>query len=102
MNNVLTSAEVMHLLATVQDPEIGLSITDLGLVYRLEVTDARIDLELIFTAQACPLRQLIVQWVRDVLEAHAAQPVHLAVEEDVPWTPDRLTPDGRAALGYRS
>ena len=58
MKNVLTSAEIMSLLATVQDPELGVGITDLGLVYRLDVTDARIDLQLLFTAQACPLRQL--------------------------------------------
>ena len=101
MKNRLTSAEVLDLLATVQDPELGLNLVDLGLVFQLDVSDALIDVRLLFTAQACPLRQLIVQACQDLLTAQAAQEVRIAIEEEVPWTPDRLTPDGREALGYR-
>jgi len=90
----------MHLLASVQDPELGLNIVDLGLVYQLDVSDLLIDVRLLFTAQACPLRQLIVQGCYDLLTSQATQEVRIAIEEEVPWTPDRLTPDGREALGY--
>ena len=101
MKTPLTAPEVTELLATIHDPEIGLNIVDLGLVYRLEVTAEAIDLRLLFTAQACPLRQLIMQWCEELLTARAAQPVRVSVEEETPWTPDRLTPNGREALGYR-
>lgn len=101
MKTSLTVTEVTELLATIYDPEMGLNIVDLGLVYRLEVTPEAIDLRLLFTAQACPLRQLIVQWCDELLTAHATQAVRLSVEEETSWTPERLSPDGREALGYR-
>ncbi len=101
MKTPLTENQVTELLATIQDPELGLNIVDLGLVYRLEVTPELIELRLLFTAQACPLRQLILQWCDDLLTARATQAVRISIEEDTPWTPDRLTPDGREALGYR-
>ena len=100
MNTILSRDEILALLATVEDPEIGLNIVDLGLVYALDVSDARIALRLLFTAQACPLRQLIGQWTSDLLTARAAQTVAIAIEEEAVWTPDRLTPAGREALGY--
>lgn len=100
MKTTLTRDKIMTLLTSIQDPEIGLNIVDLGLIDRLEVTDAVIDLSLIFTAQACPLRQLIVRWVDDLLTSRSTQSVRIAVEETVSWTPERLTAHGREALGY--
>jgi metal-sulfur cluster biosynthetic enzyme len=100
MKTILPRDEILALLSTVQDPEIGLNIVDLGLVQALDVSETRIALRLLFTAQACPLRQLIVQWAGDLLTARAVQAVDITIEDEVVWTPDRLTPAGREALGY--
>ncbi|MER2269712.1 metal-sulfur cluster assembly factor [Methylobacterium oxalidis] len=59
--------EVLDCLEEVQDPEVGLSIAHLGLVYRAVRTAGRIEVDLTLTARTCPLGGLLVEEVRTCL-----------------------------------
>ncbi len=88
-------------LATILDPEYGVPITDLGLVYRVDIIGGRVDIALTLTTPSCPAGSVIVEGVRSAIEAIPEVEVCLVfLEWDPPWTPDRLSPAARAQLGW--
>lgn len=83
------------------DPELGISVVDLGLVYRLEADAGAIDVDLTMTTPACPLGEHIARQAEARLAAlpgvtHAT--VRLVWEP--PWTAERMSPAAREALGW--
>jgi len=100
---VTKADDVLEALRDVVDPELGINVVDLGLVYGVDLGDdgtATIDMTL--TSAACPLT--------DVIEDQAAQALDGVVPEFrinwvwlPPWGPDKITEDGREqlrALGF--
>ncbi len=92
-------AAVWRALGEVLDPELPVSVADLGLVYGVRVDGDRVHVRLTFTATACPCMDFIEEDVRDRL---LAEPWIAGVEIeqvwDPPWTSARITPAGRRAL----
>jgi len=87
-------------LKSVMDPEAGLNIVDLGLVYDITLEDGRLVALITFTTEACPVGPRLADEAEQALAAVAgAVPVEIRVTFDPPWTPERITPDGRALLG---
>ncbi|QFU14821.1 metal-sulfur cluster assembly factor [Microvirga thermotolerans] len=95
---------VLDALANVMDPEIGLSLVDLGLVYRAVVGGDAVEVALTLTTRACPLGEMILDEARDSLAqrfpGHSRIDVRLVWEPL--WTPDFITPRGRDLLGRPS
>jgi metal-sulfur cluster biosynthetic enzyme len=92
--------EILDALQDVIDPEIGLSIVDLGLVYGAKRTEDGIELRLTMTTRSCPLGDLIVDEAREALARRfgATVPVTADLVWEPPWQPDRITERGRALL----
>jgi metal-sulfur cluster biosynthetic enzyme len=91
-------AAVWEALERVEDPELPLSIVDLGLVRRLEITGGRVRVGLTYTSLACPCNEMIRE---DVAAAVAAVPGVAAIQVDEvlePWSREDVTPQGRALL----
>lgn len=90
---------VWDALAEVTDPEIPVSLVDLGIVYRVAVEDGVVEIDLTFTSIGCPGMEMILE---DVHEAVSALPGVERVEVEIvwspPWTKERLTPTGRRLL----
>ena len=85
-------------LATVDDPELPVSITDLGLVRRLEIAGGHVRVGLTYTSLACPCTEMIRD---DVQAALAAVPGVRGVTVDEvlePWSRADITPHGRELL----
>jgi len=98
-----TVADVEEALRDVIDPELGINIVDLGLVYGVTIdqfNDAVIDMTL--TSAACPLTDMIEDQTSMVLEG-LVRSVRINWVWMPPWGPDKITPDGREqlrALGF--
>jgi ring-1,2-phenylacetyl-CoA epoxidase subunit PaaD len=92
--------EVWEALAAVRDPEIPpVSINDLGIVERVEVTDGAIEVQLLPTFAGCPALDVIREDVEEAVRAVAGdREVRVAFVYSPPWTSDRITPAGREAL----
>lgn len=92
---------VLDPLNDVIDPEIGLSVVDLGLVYEARRSADVVTVALTLTAQACPLGEMILAEARDALaERFPSVPrIDVALVWDPPWDPDRITDRGLALLG---
>jgi radical SAM protein len=87
-----TSDEVMAALRSVVDPELGLSIVDLGLVYRVETAAARVHVTMTLTTPGCPIHEVMADWVRQaVLALPGVTDVDVTLTFDPPWTPARIT-----------
>lgn len=86
-------------LREVLDPELPISLVDLGLVYGLEVRDGRARVDLTFTATACPCMEFIREDVEDRLRRERwIDAVEIREVWDPPWTTDRVTEAGRRHL----
>jgi ring-1,2-phenylacetyl-CoA epoxidase subunit PaaD len=89
---------VWEALAEVPDPEIPVvSVVDLGLVHTVELDGERLRVELLPTFVGCPAVELIRRSVADRLAGMAPR-VEVEMTFAVPWTSDRITPDGRRKL----
>jgi phenylacetate-CoA oxygenase PaaJ subunit len=86
-------------LAEIQDPEMPVSLVDLGVIYDIRVTGGVVEVDLTFTAMGCPASDMIIGDVRDRLLGEAdVDQVRVNVVWDPPWTAARMTEAGRDAL----
>jgi metal-sulfur cluster biosynthetic enzyme len=94
--------DLLAALERVVDPEVGLNIVDVGLVYGVRVDDGRMDVDITMTSAACPVIDVIVEDVERQLD-RAMPPgllIHVEVVWDPPWTPERMSARARAAMGW--
>lgn len=86
-------------LREVRDPELPISLVDLGLVYAIRRTGERVEIDLTFTATACPCMEFIRQDVQErLLREPGVREVEIREVWDPPWTSERMTAEGRAIL----
>lgn len=86
-------------LAEVLDPEIPVSLVDLGLIYGISWTPERVTVRVSYTATACPCMEFIREDVRDRLEREPwIGGVEIIDVWDPPWTRERITARGRKRL----
>lgn len=90
-------------LRSVIDPEIGLDVVELGLVYRVEARGSRVEVDLTMTSAACPLGDAIVADAEARVRALAGVgDVSVRLVWEPPWTPERMSPRARGILGWES
>jgi ring-1,2-phenylacetyl-CoA epoxidase subunit PaaD len=94
-----SEADVRDALAAVPDPEIPvLSVVDLGIVHRVEVRLDGIDVAILPTFVGCPALDIIRSTIAEQLGERFGRPVTVETTFEVPWTSDRISAAGRAAL----
>jgi metal-sulfur cluster biosynthetic enzyme len=100
--DMVNGEHVMDSLHLVIDPEIGLNIVDLGLVYDVDVEDSRATVTMTLTTPGCPLHASIESAISRVLEARhpALSDVVIDLVWEPPWDRDMITEAGRAQLGW--
>jgi len=93
---------VREALRQVEDPEAGMNIVDLGLVYGIEVSAGRVDVEMTMTTAACPMADMIVDQARDAIAAIVPEGTAIDVRLvwDPPWTPDKMTGIAKEHFGW--
>ncbi|MFN4167955.1 MAG: metal-sulfur cluster assembly factor [Pannonibacter phragmitetus] len=94
-------ASILAALSTVDDPELGVSIVDLGLVREIACTPGRIRITLGMTTPTCPLGGLIAETASIAVEEIAAPQTEVEVTLDraFRWTPDLAAPHVRQRFG---
>ena len=95
----MTEREVWGALAEVVDPELGIDIVELGLVYGVAVSPARIEVTMTLTTPGCPLHDVLVAGIERALSRPGGPAVDVDVVWDPPWTPERIGADGQRAIG---
>jgi metal-sulfur cluster biosynthetic enzyme len=91
-------------LRAVLDPEAGMNIVDLGLVYGIEAPDADggVTVQLTMTSAACPMAEVIVDHAHDALTGALGidTPVTVELVWEPPWTPERMSDLAREQFGW--
>ena len=94
----LAAENVLEALKDVIDPELGINIVDLGLVYGVVIgSDNQVRLDMTLTSAACPPTDVIERQAQTILSA-VTDEVQINWVWMPPWGPDRITPDGREQL----
>ena len=98
----LAKAEAIRArLTTVIDPELGVDVVSLGLVYEVDVVGDRARVTYTLTSMGCPLGPVIEHDITEAaLGADGVERVDTELTFDPPWSPDRMTEDARLVLGF--
>ena len=96
----VTEKDVRNALKTVKDPELGLDLVVLGLVYDIEIEGADVTAIISLTSPMCPVAGQIVDDARAAIAGMAGvDKAEVELTWDPPWTPERIAPLIRSSLG---
>src|SRR5690348_2676422 len=96
-----TKDDVTEALRTVEDPELGMDIVELGLLYDVEVEGANVKVIHSLTSMGCPAGPMIQEGIHDATAAiPGVEAVEVELTWDPPWTPDLMSDDAKFILGF--
>ena len=93
---------IREALREVIDPELGCNIVDLGLLYAIALDGTTVTVQMTLTTPGCPMQESLAWGVQSaLLKLDGVEEVEVELVWDPPWSPDRMTAEGRARLGVR-
>lgn len=98
----LDADAVRTLLRRVVDPEVGVNIVDLGLVYRIDLSPTQLLIEMTMTSPACPMGDMIMDDAYEALAGHLPADCipKIVLVWNPPWDPVMMSPKSRENLGW--
>src|SRR5215831_820369 len=92
---------VREALRNVHDPELGINIVDLGLVYGVDISDTTVHVTYTLTTMGCPIGPLIEAEIRQFVEGiDGVDTVEAEMVVRPPWSPEMMSEEAKAALGF--
>ena len=96
-----TREDVIEALRVVEDPELGMDIVELGLLYDVAVEGSNVHVTYSLTPMGCPVGPMIEQQITEtVAEMPGVEGVESELTWDPPWTPERMSDDAKFILGF--
>ena len=102
MEKIEIEEKVVELLKTVYDPEIPVNVYDLGLIYRIELSDdlKHLDVDMTMTAPSCPMADFIIEDVRQKLESiEGLEQVNVNLVFEPEWDQSMMSEEAQLELG---
>lgn len=98
----MSEDDIREALKTVEDPEAGMSIVDLGLVYGIRIEAGRVHVDMTMTSPACPVAPYIVDESVAAIRAIVAEGTDVQVDLvwEPMWTPDLMSPEAQSRFGW--
>ena len=100
----VTRQRVVEALRTVLDPEVGINVVDLGLVYDIEVGERRVRVAMTMTSQACPLNSYFHQTAESAIRKQVPEVagIDISMVWQPEWNPEMMSQDARRMMGWRN
>ncbi len=97
----LTAKQIINKLYEVMDPELNISIVDLGLIYKIKINKNKVKIIMTLTTVGCPLFTLIETQVKDKIKELGVEGKDISLELtfDPPWTMEKMSKKAKAMLG---
>jgi metal-sulfur cluster biosynthetic enzyme len=96
-----TREQVFDALRVVEDPELGMDIVELGLLYDAEVEGSTVKVTYSLTSIGCPVGPMIEQQIKEtVADMDGVEAVDAELTWDPPWSPERMSDDAKFILGF--
>lgn len=97
---MITQEAVMTALARVLDPELGINIVDLGLIYDVQITDETVMVKMTMTTPGCPLHSHLTQAAqKEVEKLEGVKAARVDLVWDPPWTPEKMAQSLKEKFG---
>jgi metal-sulfur cluster biosynthetic enzyme len=102
---MITKEEILEKLAQVIDPELGINIVDLGLIYEIDIKEKKKDelqkvfIKMTFTTPACPLMTEMINEVKNRLDELPELDIEVSIVFDPLWKPEMMSEKAKAKLG---
>ena len=98
----ITTDQVMESLKQCMDPEVPISVVDMGLIYGVNISDDnKVDIKMTMTTRGCPLHDTLVSDVkRYVNKIPGVGNVNVEIVWDPPWTPEKMSDEGKKLINY--
>jgi metal-sulfur cluster biosynthetic enzyme len=96
----VSEQRVLSALKQCMDPEIPLSVVDLGLIYGIDIDDNNnVNIRMTMTTPGCPLHNTLVRDVKNALsKVEDIGDINVEIVWDPPWTPERMSPEAKAMI----
>lgn len=95
-----TEEQIVEVIKQCYDPEIPVNIYDLGLIYEIKPEPESVLVRMTLTSQGCPAAQSIPEQVKQrITSALGVKKVDVELTFDPPWSPERISAEGRKKLG---
>jgi metal-sulfur cluster biosynthetic enzyme len=96
-----TKEEVVEALRQVEDPELGMDIVELGLMYDVEVEGPKVHVTYSLTSIGCPVGPMIQEQIQEfAAQVPGVEEVDAELTWDPPWSPERMSDDAKFILGF--
>jgi len=97
---VITKEQVLDMLKTVVDPEIGINIVDLGLIYKIEIKDDVVNIDMTLTVPGCPLASMLTQVAKQRVEMmDEVKKANINLVWEPKWTPSMASDEVKKRFG---
>lgn len=98
---VFTENNIKQSLEQVIDPEMGINIVDLGLIYNIAIKNGNtVDIKMTLTSEACPLGTVLKNQAYSAIKELGVSNVHIDLVFDPPWSPSMIPNDVKARIGF--
>jgi len=98
---MVTKQEVMKVLKKCYDPEVGISLVDLGLIYDVQVKNDKVRIKMTLTTPGCPMHSFMIKDVEEnVKKLKGIKEVKVELVWDPPWSPEKMSKDAKKKLGF--
>ena len=97
----IAEEDVFEALRVVEDPELGMDVVDLGLVYDVRVEEAKVTVTYSLTSMGCPAGAMIEEQMREVVTSmEGVDEVATELTWTPPWSPEMMSDDAKFVLGF--
>lgn len=96
---MVTKKEVLQVLKKCYDPEIPVSIVDLGLIYDIKVKGSNVNIKMTLTSPHCPMHSFLSEMVKErISKIKGVKKVNVDLVFDPPWSPERMSKKAKKIL----
>ncbi|MGH7906124.1 MAG: metal-sulfur cluster assembly factor [Candidatus Binataceae bacterium] len=98
----MTRNDILQALHAVNDPEVGVNIVDLGLIYSTDIHDNLVRVVMTMTTPACPMHSYLTEEVREAILSRYedVEEVNVELVWDPPWSSQMISEEGKRQLGW--
>ena len=98
---MVTEDQAREALKRIEDPEVGLNIVDLGLIYDIDIDGSTVNVKMTLTSPGCPVGPQLLGGAKLVLqELDEVEEANIELVWEPYWSPDRINPEYREVLGF--
>jgi len=97
---MVTEEQVIEAIKTVIDPEVGFDVYSMGLIYKIDIHDDIVDIDMTLSTRGCPLHELIRQWVVDAInKVPGVKEANVNIVWEPAWNASMASDEVKKAMG---